>query len=82
MNLSSFPHLFERKQLGLMLSTLVGLLLLTSTVSTAQSISKLDSIKSLYNETTNDSLKITLEIELSRALHKNQHNEDQEYAYA
>ncbi|WP_225036032.1 histidine kinase [Winogradskyella sp. SM1960] len=51
-------------------------------MSTAQSISKLDSIKSLYNETTNDSLKITLEIELSRALHKNQHDEEQEYAYA
>lgn len=65
-----------------MLSTLVCLLLLTPSVSTAQSNSRLDSINALYNETTNDSLKITLEIELSRALHKSQHNEEQEYAYA
>lgn len=82
MNLSFFLQFIERKPLGLTLSILICLSLLTTSFSTAQSISRLDSIKSLYKVETNDSLKIVLGIELSRELHKNEHNEEEEYAHA
>ncbi len=48
----------------------------------AQSRSKLDSLKSRFDQETSDSLKIVLGIEISRELHRNQQGEEEEYAYA
>jgi tetratricopeptide (TPR) repeat protein len=53
-----------------------------SSVCTAQSKSRLDSIKSSYNQESNDSLKIIHGIEVSREIHREQHNENEEYIYA
>ena len=51
-------------------------------VCKAQSKSRLDSIRASYNQETNDSLKIVHAINLSRELHRKQHDEKEEYTYA
>lgn len=62
--------------------TLFALLTVYSCSAFSQSNTRLDSLKIALNEETNDSLKITNEIELSRELHRKRHNEKEEYGYA
>lgn len=50
-------------------------------LSTAQRVSRLDSLKIAVEETSNDSLKVLFGIETSREIHRKQHNETQEYNY-
>ena len=82
MNLTIYSHRSESKFVGLLLVAQFCFFLLMSSVCTAQSKSRLDSIKSSYNQESNDSLKIIHGIEVSREIHREQHNENEEYIYA
>jgi len=82
LNFTFISHRSESKFFGLLLGSLLCFFLLKFSGCTAQSKSRLDSIRSLYNQETNDSLKIIHEIELSREIHRKQHSEKKEYAYA
>lgn len=82
MNLTIYSHRSGSKFVGLLLVGQFCFFLLMSSVCTAQSKSRLDSIKSSYNQESNDSLKIIHGIEVSREIHREQHNENEEYIYA
>lgn len=58
------------------------IVLLNSCAFFAQSNTRLDSLKASFNSTTDDSLKITTEIAISRELHHRKHDEKKEYIYA
>ncbi|MDT0642813.1 tetratricopeptide repeat protein [Zunongwangia sp. F363] len=57
-------------------------LLIFSCSCTALAQSRLDSLKSAFIQETNDSLKIVYELQLSRQIHRKDHNEEEEYTYA
>ncbi|MDQ7917955.1 tetratricopeptide repeat protein [Mesonia sp. MT50] len=57
-------------------------ILLHSGLALAQKTSKIDSLSTLLEQETNDSLKIIHEIELSREIHRKQHSEKEEYNHA
>lgn len=72
----------SKKNIGKILRSLLFLfVLLQSCLSLAQSTSRLDSLKSLFERETIASLKIIHELKLSRALHREQHDEKEEYAH-
>lgn len=49
---------------------------------TAQSTTKLDSLRTSLEKETNDSLKVIYEMNLSREIHRREHNVDKEYDHA
>ncbi|MDT0677178.1 tetratricopeptide repeat protein [Autumnicola musiva] len=64
----------------LLWNIIILLFLLASYILSAQS--RTDSLKSVIKCQTNDSLKIIQKLQLSRELHKKEHNEKEEYEYA
>lgn len=82
MNFILFPHPSKSKLFRFLLCAMFCFFLLKPSASTAQIKSRLDSIRSLFKQETNDSLKITQEIELSREIHRKQHDEKEDYTYA
>lgn len=82
MKLTCCSHCSKKNKGKILRSLLLLFVLLQSCLSLAQARSPLDSLRSLFDQETNDSLKIIHEIELSRELHRKQHDEKEEYTYA
>lgn len=82
--MNSINHFYSSKKhlRNLLRGFLFFVILLYSCLSLAQKTSKIDSLKTLFKQETNDSLKIIHEIELSREIHRKQHNEKEEYTHA
>lgn len=78
------PESSERKIIyGFFRNLLLCFILLLPFATLAQSGSKLDSLETLFEQETNDSLKILSEIRLSRELHRTKgHDEKEGYDYA
>lgn len=63
-------------------SVLVIVLFCLSYGLSAQSVTKIDSLRTVFENETNDSLKVIYEISLSREIHRKQHNSRKEYSHA
>jgi len=61
---------------------LLLIFLLCTFSSFSQSQPQLDSLKTLFRQTTNDSLKVIRGLKIAREIHRNQHDEKEEFAYA
>jgi sensor histidine kinase YesM len=61
---------------------LLLIFLLCTFSSFSQSQPQLDSLKTLFRQTTNDSLKVIRGVKIAREIHRNQHDEKEEFAYA
>ncbi|WP_310992151.1 tetratricopeptide repeat-containing sensor histidine kinase [Aequorivita marina] len=61
---------------------LLLLLILFNPVLSAQSVSKIDSLKTSFEEAPNDSLKVIREISLAKEIHRREHNAEIEYRHA
>lgn len=75
-------HKPRKSSLRLLQKIVFLFILLQSCLVFSQERSKLDSIGSLFTQTSNDSLKVVHEIELSRELHRKKHAETEEFAFA